>query len=240
MNKNQIFYKQTGAGAIIDVDPKKRYIKAYGSMFDNIDSDGEYIKRGAWDKTIAENGPNGKNRLKLVRNHDMNYNVGKFDELYTDDKGLVFGIEISERKQEIDYIKAMLILMEEGDLDEFSIGARLINGYQDESRKAFAITEAALYHISDVTLAANEQAVLIDLKHMDMNELTRIVTQMEGAEKLLRKGNLTDETCKQIEFQIMSWKSLLSSQVPESPHLPMDWLVDSLKNHNNDLKEILK
>ena len=41
---------------ILDFDEKNNIVKGYGSYFDNLDSDNDIIRRGAYQKTIQENG----------------------------------------------------------------------------------------------------------------------------------------------------------------------------------------
>ena len=56
------------------------------SYFDNVDSDKDIIRKGAYQKTIQENG----NRVKYLYQHNMMQPIGKMKELYEDEKGLMF------------------------------------------------------------------------------------------------------------------------------------------------------
>ncbi len=50
-------YKTAPLGEIIsDIDEDKNIVKGYGSYFDNVDSDKDIIRKGAYQKTIQENG----------------------------------------------------------------------------------------------------------------------------------------------------------------------------------------
>ena len=51
----KIVYKQSPMGEVIDADMKAGIVKGYASVFNNIDSDGDIIKKGAYKKTIQEN-----------------------------------------------------------------------------------------------------------------------------------------------------------------------------------------
>ena len=234
--KSHLLRKQTGAGALIDIDPNKRAVKFYGSIFDKIDSDGDYFERSAWDKTIQEQGPSGRNRVKWLRNHSMDHPVSKFKALYTDEKGLIAEAEIQQELMSIDYIKDLFILMDAGVIDEFSVGARLIKGEYNQDKQAYGIKEASLFEISAVTLAAQEDAVLIDLKSLSTDKIEHTLKQMSKAETLLRKGNLTDETCKELEYMVLSWKNLFNSHKPNDDSLVPDAEQKQLMEIINELK----
>ena len=81
----EFIYKAAPLGDIIaDFDEKNGIVKGYGSYFDNKDSDQDIIRKGAYQKTIQENG----SRVKYLYQHDMMQPIGKMDELYEDDSRL--------------------------------------------------------------------------------------------------------------------------------------------------------
>ena len=43
-----LLFKTAPLGELIDADDKKRLVKGYGSYFDNMDSAGDIIRRGAY------------------------------------------------------------------------------------------------------------------------------------------------------------------------------------------------
>ena len=64
----EFIYKSAPIGdQIVDFDEKNNIVKGYGSYFDNKDSDQDIIRRGAYQKTIQENG----NRVKYLYQQDM-------------------------------------------------------------------------------------------------------------------------------------------------------------------------
>ena len=61
-------YKSAPIGdEIIDLDEKNNIVKGYGSYFDNKDSDMDIIRRGAYQKTIQENGQRVKYYINTIR-----------------------------------------------------------------------------------------------------------------------------------------------------------------------------
>jgi HK97 family phage prohead protease len=82
-----ILYKNAPIG---DIDEKAGIVKGYGSIFGNRDSDDDVIERGAYTKTIQENG----SRVRYLWQHDITKPIGKMTELYEDEKGLAFVAEV--------------------------------------------------------------------------------------------------------------------------------------------------
>ena len=178
---NTILYKQAPIGELLDADENAGIIKGYGSYFGNKDSDSDIIVKGAYTKTIQENGE----RVKYLYQHDMNQPIGKMRELYEDDKGLVFVAEIAKTQLGKDVVE----LMKSGVITENSVGIMPI---QKENKGDYReIKEVKLYEISAVTLAANDQAKILDVKgNVDLEKLSK---RYDNLSKLIRKGNISDE-----------------------------------------------
>ena len=193
---NTILYKAAPVGELIDADEKAGIIKGYGSYFGNKDSDNDVITKGAYKKTIAENG----DRVKYLYQHDMNQPIGKMTELYEDDKGLVFVAEIAKTQLGNDVVE----LMKSGVITENSVGIMPIQ--KNNKGDYREITEVKLYEISAVTLAANDQAKILDVKgNIDVEKLSK---RYDNLSKLIRKGNISDEMGFAIEAEILKLKSL--------------------------------
>ena len=175
---NTILYKAAPVGELIDADEKAGIIKGYGSYFGNKDSDNDVIMKGAYKKTIAENGE----RVKYLYQHDMNQPIGKMTELYEDEKGLVFVAEIAKTQLGKDVVE----LMKSGVITENSVG---IMPMQKNNKGDYReITEVKLYEISAVTLAANDQAKILDVKgNIDVDKLSK---RYDNITKLIRKGEI--------------------------------------------------
>jgi uncharacterized protein len=228
---NTILYKAAPVGELIDADEKAGIIKGYGSYFGNKDSDNDVIIKGAYKKTIAENGE----RVKYLYQHDMNQPIGKMSELYEDDKGLVFVAEIAKTQLGKDVVE----LMKSGVITENSVGIMPIQ--KNNKGDYREITEVKLYEISAVTLAANDQAKILDVKgNVDVEKLSK---RYDNLSKLIRKGDISDEMGFAIEAEILKLKSLFiefTKPVDEitSPNVEVknndseviNYLINSLKN----------
>ena len=227
---NTILYKAAPVGELIDADEKAGIIKGYGSYFGNKDSDNDVIAKGAYKKTIAENG----DRVKYLYQHDMNQPIGKMTELYEDEKGLVFVAEIAKTQLGNDVVQ----LMKSGVITENSVGIMPIQ--KNNKGDYREITEVKLYEISAVTLAANDQAKILDVKgNIDVDKLSK---RYDNLSKLIRKGNISDEMGFAIEAEILKLKSLfVEFTKPEieitSPNIEIknndsevyNYLINSLK-----------
>ena len=98
-----IIYKSSPIGELIDADEKSGIVKGYGSVFNNVDSDGDIITPGAYTKTIMENG----SRVKYLYQHNMDQPLGKMVNLYEDEKGLMFEAKIPKTQLGTDVLELM-------------------------------------------------------------------------------------------------------------------------------------
>ena len=96
-----MIFKASPMGEIADIDEKMGIVKGYGSYFGNKDSDNDVIAKGAYQKTIKENG----DRVRYLYQHDMGQPIGKMKELFEDDKGLMFVAEIPKTTLGMDVLE---------------------------------------------------------------------------------------------------------------------------------------
>ena len=218
----KMIFKQTQLGDLIDADEKAGIVKGYGSVFGNVDSDGDIINRGAYKKTIEENG----NRVKYLYQHDMDKPLGKIVNLGEDDKGLYFEAEIPKTTLGKDVIE----LMKAGVITENSVGILPIQ--KDNSGEYRQINEVKLYEISAVTLAANDQAILLDVKGNYDSE--KVLKRYDNLVKVIRKGQISDDLGYAIESELVKLKSIFASLLT----LPTDIEVTEPREVKKDDSEI--
>jgi len=218
----KMIFKQTQLGDLIDADEKAGIVKGYGSVFGNVDSDGDIINRGAYKKTIEENG----NRVKYLYQHDMDKPLGKIVNLGEDDKGLYFEAEIPKTTLGKDVIE----LMKAGVITENSVGILPIQ--KDNSGEYRQINEVKLYEISAVTLAANDQAILLDVKGNYDSE--KVLKRYDNLVKVIRKGQISDDLGYAIESELVKLKSIFASLLT----LPTEIEVTEPREVKKDVSEI--
>tara|TARA_R100000231_G_scaffold51834_1_gene43682 strand:+ start:1235 stop:1921 length:687 start_codon:yes stop_codon:yes gene_type:complete len=197
-----ILYKQAPIG---DIDEKAGIVKGYGSVFGNRDSDDDVIERGAYAKTIKENGK----RVKYIYQHDITKPIGKMSELYEDEKGLAFTAEVPKTTLGKDVIE----LIKAGVITENSVGIMPIVKDYNEEEKTRYIKEVKLYEISAVTIAANDQAMINDVKSEEKRQLD-INKKFDAINKLLRDGDISDDLGYAIEYQLQCLKTDMSITKP--------------------------
>ena len=194
---NTIIYKSTQIGELVDADAAAGVVKGYGSVFGNVDSDGDVINKGAYKKTIQEN----SQRIKYLYQHDMDKPLGKMVHLEEDDKGLIFEAQIPKTQLGKDVVE----LMKAGVITENSVGILPIqkemgsDGYRH-------INEVKLFEISAVTLAANDQAMIMDVKGNVDPE--KIANRYDKLAQLIRKGEISDDLGYALEAEILKLKSI--------------------------------
>ena len=217
-----LLFKTAPLGELIDADDKKRIVKGYGSYFDNMDSDGDIIRRGAYKKTIKENG----DRVRYIYQHNMAQPLGKMNMLEEDDKGLMFEAEIADTTLGNDVYE----LLNMGVITENSVG---ILPMQKEFKGDYReITEVKLYEVSAVTLAANDQAKIMSVKGNENKE--EIYKRYDNLAKIIRKGNISDELGFAIEAELLKLKSLFVSAT-----LPIDEITKPVDDSQQVFKYLI-
>jgi len=213
--KEAYLYKDVEVGdkaiGFKDVDGKKGIVIGYFSAFDNVDSDGDIIRKGAFEKTIRENGPkSAKPRIKHLMNHDTSLPLGVITDLKEDDYGLYYESKLGSHSLGQDFVK----MVDSGLISEHSIGFRTIKrnqlqdyeGYQkNPSVGWFELTELKLWEGSSLTAwGANANTPLTgmktELRVKSMNNRIDLLT------KALRDGTFTDETFELLEIELQQIK----------------------------------
>jgi hypothetical protein len=194
---SNVIYKQ---GQISDIDEKLGIVKGYGSVFGNVDSDKDIIEKGAYRRTIKNNG----SRVKYLYQHDITKPIGKMKELYEDEKGLVFVSEVPKTT----FGNEVLELMKYGVIDENSVGIMPVKkDYEEDGVRI--IKEAKLYEISAVTIAANDAAKILEVKG-DYDNIDYLTKRFDNLIKVIRKGNVSDDLGYLIEYELEVIKSLIA------------------------------
>lgn len=218
-------------GSITDVDRKNRIITGYLTAFGNKDYDGDIAEKSAFDKTIAERGPKGRNEIFFLNQHNWSQPHGKFAELYPDTKGLFF---VSNKMPNTTYSNDAVELYAEQIVKEHSYGYNVIREKYDEKLEANILQEIKLYEGSNVTLGANPDTPFTGFKALTFDQ---IKDRTKSIMKMLRNGTLTDDTFLLLEIalkelQTVSYelgrKELITPEPPEGTLEPMT-LIEHIK-----------
>jgi HK97 family phage prohead protease len=193
--------------AVKDVDTNSRKVKGYFSAFDKTDSYGDVVRKGAYAKTIMEQGPNSKRpRIKHLMNHDVNKPLGKLDNLTEDDYGLLYESTIGTHTLGEDFLK----MADSGLITEHSIGYSVVKQNQlkdwkdaKEGEAVWELVELKLYEGSSLTgWGVNQYTPLLPKSAADISKVTE---RMKALEKFCRNSDATDET---IELLLIEAKQL--------------------------------
>ena len=191
-----------------DSDMKQGIVSGYFAVFGNKDLDGDVIEPGAFAKTVMERGPQGKQLIKYLLDHDKNKVVAKITNLYEDSKGLRYEAKIGTHTAGQDFQK----MIESELINQHSFGFRTIKEQYDAQSKSNMIKEVMMYEGSAVQfLGANPETTFIDLKSEQ-----DAFNYLERLEKFIKTSDATDETIIKLENQL---KSLLEFLKPAEPTL---------------------
>ena len=194
---SNIIFKQ---GTLSDVDENLGIVSGYGSIFGNLDSDNDIIEKGAYKRTLKNNG----NRIKYIYNHQIDKPIGRMKELEEDEKGLRFVAEVPKTT----FGKAVLELMKYNIIDEISVGISVLDNDNKEDGTRL-IKEVKLYEVSAVTLAANDQAKILEVKGQKDGEY--IIKRFNNLIKFIKNAeSVTDELGYAVEYELEMLKSLIA------------------------------
>lgn len=191
-------------GMIEDVDIKSRTVTGYFSRFNNIDSDGDVLVKGAFEKTISERGAKGL--IPHILDHDIHITLKQLSKpkLYEKTDGGFFESTISDTTNGIDTLK----LYRDGVINQHSFGFKITQ--KEQKQDARYIKSVLLYEISTVTLGANSETPFTGFKSMTKPELL-------DRYKLLRKcyeaGDYSDDVFPALEAQIIQIEKELIEQL---------------------------
>jgi HK97 family phage prohead protease len=168
-----------------EVKMSSRTITGYFSRFGNVDSDGDMLVPGAFNKTIAERGIDGSQLIKHLTDHriDTDHIIG-LPKLWETQDGAMFETTISDTTKGNDVLK----LYRDGVINQHSFGFKTIKNTRKSAYNE--INEVFLYEVSTVVLGANSQTPFTGFKGLTKNEL---IERYNLLEKCYRDGDYTDE-----------------------------------------------
>jgi len=218
------------AQSIGDIDEEKGIVKGLGSVFGNIDSDGDIIEKGAFAKTIQEN----RSRIKYLYQHRLDQPVGTMEELKETNEGLEFVAKLAIKTR---LGRDVFEMIKAGVLTENSVGFATVKQQFNKSESVNYIKEVKLYEISAVTLAANPLAFINEVKTAESKEvlINKYLTERFDALNSLVKSNISDELGLAVEFEIKSLKELALREITEPINEDHSAEVEEAKARAKDL-----
>lgn len=148
-----------------DNDSSVGHIKAYASVFDNVDRHGDVLRKGAFTETIEEWHKSGNN-IPLLYGHDFSdpfANIGTVKSVVEDDYGLLI-----EATLDLDNAKAKQVhrLLKEKRLTQMSYAFDVLEAAPStvDNVEVYEITKAHLHEVSVVPIGANSATEVLAVK----------------------------------------------------------------------------
>ena len=200
-------------GIVKDVDITKRVVTGFFTSTGTLDSDNDIFIEGAFKKTIAEMGPNGKNRIWHLWQHDTDKPLNKPYLLEERKAGVYFETKMINTP----FAEMALALYAEQAISEHSVGFLTMKDEQDTKSGNRIIKEVRMLEGSSVLWGATENTPFAGFK------AENAIKQMEALEKLLRSGAFKqDEVYELIELKIAQIKQALEPVKPLEPQTEVE------------------
>ncbi len=202
----------------LDVDNTSRRVKVVISEMGSKDLDNDIIERGAYDKTIAERGPNGSKSIHHLIDHNPSFGSGflsTFSELYVAGDQLIGVSTLPNTTLANDTMK----LYEAGLIQNHSIGFQTIASIAPKSEgDARIITAIKLWEGSAVVFGANPNTPTLSVGKgmIDPDLIGKICKQMMLVSKEIKDGKYTDEGFSLLQYYIKQLEDFKESTTTEA------------------------
>lgn len=206
-----MFVTKSMPAQVKDLSVVDRTVTGYFARFGSTDYDMDVFEPGAFAKTIAEWGPEGKNKIQHLYQHDTWRPLAKPKVLRTDDFGVYFESQFADTSWGRDAIK----LYEAGVINEHSVGFQIIRSSADtvDGKEIQRIQEVRMWEGSTVTFGANEDTPFMGLKSVTRQHAA---DHMDKLIKAVRNGTFTDETFHLLEIQLAQVAQFIKD-LPDAP-----------------------
>ena len=180
----------------------------YASVFDNVDSYGDIVRKGAFVESIGEWEAKGK-MPPILWNHDPSDPIGVYTKMQEDDKGLF--VEGRLLIDDVPRARQTHALMKAGAIDGLSIGYKIKEYSFDVENDIRELLKLNLGEVSIVTFPANPETRIEAVKsRLDAGELPTL----PEFEKFLREAGFSKSQATAIAGHGL--RKLLSDSAPEA------------------------
>ena len=180
----------------------------YASVFDNVDSYGDIVRKGAFVESIGEWEAKGK-MPPILWNHDPSDPIGVYTKMQEDEKGLY--VEGKLLIDDVPRARQTHALMKAGAIDGLSIGYKVKEYSFDVENDIRELLKLNLGEVSIVTFPANPETRIEAVKsRLDAGELPTL----PEFEKFLREAGFSKSQATAIAGHGL--RKLLSDSAPEA------------------------
>ena len=180
----------------------------YASVFDNVDSYGDIVRKGAFVESISEWERKGK-MPPILWHHNPEDPIGVYTKMQEDDKGLF--VEGRLLIDDVPKARQTHALMKAGAIDGLSIGYKVKEYSFDAKNDIRELLKLKLGEVSIVTFPANPETRIEAVKsRLDAGELPTL----PEFEKFLREAGFSKSQATAIAGHGL--RKLLSDSAPEA------------------------
>jgi HK97 family phage prohead protease len=237
-------------GGIQDVDEKSRRVKIVLNKTGVKDLDNDVIEKTAFNNSIKERGPKGKNLIWHLTDHrpSLKDAVGKFSELSMEQDDLVGVTNIPNTTWGNDVLQ----FYKAGTINQHSIGfstmKREVVNEDDPQKRYSVLKEIKLYEGSAVLWGANEFTPTLSVgksltKEEAIAEYQKTLNDLDTMHKMFKSGHLSDQSYELIEMKINQLTGKLQQLFEEATQPALkavepekNVLLDVLTTFTNNLK----
>jgi len=220
-----------------ELNQKDRIVEGYFSSFDVVDSDNDIIRRGAFAKSIQENGPmSTSKRIKHLFNHWST--VGVLEKLWEDEFGLGFRSKIGNHALGNDVLSMYM----DGIVTEHSIGFQLVDGKIIQGENTREILEVKLWEGSSLDRwGANMNTPVIKSQQELDIYAKEWAKRYDSIIKALRnRTNYTDDTYEEFIIQLEVMKSTFENVLKELKPEASTTIIYEPQIKDIDFEKIMK
>lgn len=202
------YSEKTIDNSVRDVDNVSRRVKVAISQVGSLDHDLDVIDQKAYNRTIIHRGPQGKNLIWHLTDHNPSLKsaVGKFSELYMEGDYLVGVTNVPNTNWGNDVLE----FYKTGAINQHSVGFKATDDEMKEDKtlgKYRLIKEIVLFEGSSVLWGANENTPTLSVsKSMTPQEVQEeylaTLKEVNNLAKAMKSGHFTDETHELLEIRM--------------------------------------
>lgn len=152
--------------------------EGYASVFDVVDSYGDVVVKGAFEKTLKK-WRERKDFPPVLWQHQMDEPIGPFTEMKEDERGLFVKGRLLIEDDPL--AKRALAHMKAGSVKGMSIGYMVVDAEYHKQDDIYYLKEIDLWEVSIVTFPANTEAKITEVKNMLLKGETPSPSNVERA-----------------------------------------------------------
>jgi len=191
---------------VMDVDTTGRKVVVAMASTLEIDRDDDIFEPTAFNRTIAERGPNGTKEIWHLLDHEGGIREGalsKPSEIYMKDGKLVF---VTPYRETFNWKEVAWPLYEARDINQHSVGFTVLKArWKDSDQKVRVIEEVALWEGSCVLWGANANTPTQDVMKAwieSKRKHSAIPDRLARIEKSLRNGDYEGENHSLLKIEL--------------------------------------